>query len=176
MAASDPDLLVVGIDANADNLRHASRRAAGPQARGGLPNVVFGRLALEGAPGALGGLADRVTVLLPWGSLLGAVAGAEPDGLARLRGLCAPGAAIEVVVSEGDLGGRSPEDLRAGYATAGLEVGIREGGTAEVAALGTTWAKRLARSDPGRRFRRLSGVAVERPAAATPGTAPRRGS
>ena len=149
-----------GIDVNADNLRHASRRAAGLRARGGLPNLVYGRLALEEAPGTLEGLADRLTVLLPWGSLLGAVAGAEPDGLARLRGLCAPGAAIEVVVSEGDLGGRSPEDLRAGYATAGLEVGIREAGTAEVAALGTTWAKRLARSDPGRRFVRVTAQAA----------------
>jgi trans-aconitate methyltransferase len=95
LAAADPGLLVVGIDANADNLRTASRRAGASEARGGLPNLLFGRLALERAPGALEGLADRLSVLLPWGSLLRAAAGGEPEGLRRLRGLCAPGAELE---------------------------------------------------------------------------------
>src|SRR3954467_13039555 len=68
LAAADPDLLVVGVDANADNLRAVSRRAAAAPARGGLPNLVLGRLAMERAPGALEGLGDRVSVMLPWGS------------------------------------------------------------------------------------------------------------
>lgn len=123
---------MVGIDANADNLRTASRRAGASEARGGLPNLLFGRLALERAPGALEGLADRLSVLLPWGSLLRAAAGGEPEGLRRLRGLCAPGAELE--------------------------------------------AKRLTRSDPGRRFVRLAGTAVPAPEPATPGSAPRTGS
>ena len=107
-------------------------------------------------------------MLLPWGSLLQAVAGAEPDGLARLRGLCAPGAEVEVVVSEGDLDGRAPEELRRRYAAADLEIAVRVAAAAEVAALGTTWAKRLARSDPERRFRRLSGVVTAIPASMVP--------
>lgn len=86
---------MVGIDANADNLRTASQRAGASEARGSLPNLLFGRLALERAPGALEGLADRLSVLLPWGSLLRAAAGGEPEGLRRLRGLCAPGAELE---------------------------------------------------------------------------------
>ncbi len=97
-------------------------------------------------------------MLLPWGSLLRAVAGAEPDGLRRLRGLCAPGATLEVVVSEADLDGASPEALSEHYAEAGFAVAARPAGAAEAVVLGTTWAKRLARSDPGRRFLRLSGV------------------
>jgi 16S rRNA (adenine(1408)-N(1))-methyltransferase len=136
----------------------------------------LGRLALERAPGALEGLADRVSVLLPWGSLLRAVAGADPEGLHRLRGLCAPGATVEVVVSEADLDGASLEALAQLYAEAGLAMAARPAGAGEVAALGTTWAKRLARSDPGRRFVRLAGTAAPAPAAATPGSAPRRGS
>jgi hypothetical protein len=151
---------VVGVDANAANLRQVSRRAAAPPARGGLPNLRFGRLALERAPGALEGLAGRLTVLLPWGSLLAAVAAGERDGLARLRAICAPGAEVEIVVGEGDLDGFSPEALRARYADAGLELSVAPAAAAEVAALGTTWAKRLARSDPARRFWRLSGVSV----------------
>jgi 16S rRNA (adenine(1408)-N(1))-methyltransferase len=151
---------VVGVDANADNLRQASRRAAAAPARGGLPNLRFGRFALEAAPGALAGLAGRLTVLLPWGSLLRAVAAGEPDGLARLRAMCAPGAEVEIVVGEGDLDGFSPEALRARYADAGLAVSIAPAAAAEVVALGTTWAKRLACSDSTRRFWRLGGVAV----------------
>jgi hypothetical protein len=115
-------------------------------------------------------------VLLPWGSLLRAVAGAEPEGLHRLRGLCAPGAEVEIVVSEADLDGGGPRALAAGYAEAGLSVTARPAAADEVAALGTAWAKRLARSDPARCFVRLAATAVPLPAPATPGSAPRTGS
>jgi 16S rRNA (adenine(1408)-N(1))-methyltransferase len=165
---------VVGVDANADNLRRASRRAAAAPARGGLPNLLFGRLALEHAPGALAGLADRLSILLPWGSLLRAVAVGEPDGLGRLRALCAPDAEIEIVLGDDDLDGVPAEALPARYADAGLAVSAEPVGAAEVAALGTTWAKRLARPDPERRFWRLSGRAVAPPL--RPGSAPRTGS
>ena len=160
LAAADPGLLVVGVDANADNLRPASRRAAAAPARGGLPNLRFGRLALEEAPGALAGLAGRLTVLLPWGSLLAAVASGDREGLGRLRALCAPGAEVEIVVGEGDLDGLPPDALQARYAAAGLAVSVAPATAAAVEALGTTWAKRLARSDPARRFWRLGGVAA----------------
>jgi hypothetical protein len=131
---------------------------------------VLGRLALERAPGALEGLGDRVSVLLPWGSLLRAVAAGEAGGLGRLRAVCGPGARVEVVFGEGDLAAPSVGALEAAYAEAGLEVTARLAGAAEVAALGTTWARRLARSDPGRRFWRLEGAALR------PGSAPRTAS
>ena len=79
-------------------------------------------------------------------------------------------------MSEADLGGASPQALAERYAEAGLAVSARPAPAAEAAALGTTWAKRLARSDPGRRFVRLTGAAVAAPEPATPGSAPRRGS
>jgi hypothetical protein len=122
---------------------------------------VLGRLALERAPGVLEGLGDRVSVLLPWGSLLRAVAAGGPDGLRRLRAICAPGARLDVVFGEDDLAAASPATLEGAYAEAGLAVTARLAGAAEVAGLGTTWAKRLARSDPARRFWRLEGSAVE---------------
>lgn len=128
---------------------------------------MLGRLALERGPGALAGLGDRVSVLLPWGSLLRPVAAGEAEGLGRLAGLCAPGARVEVVFGEGDLAAPSAGALEAAYAEAGLAVTARLAGAAEVAALGTTWAKRLARSDPGRRFWWLEGAAIS-PATRTP--------
>ncbi len=154
MAAADPDLLVIAIDANADNLRRASRR--------GGTNLVLGRLALERAPGALAGLAGRLTVLHPWGSLREAVAGRGAEGLGRLRGMCAPGATIEVVMGLDDLDGTRPGALAGPYAAAGFTVAVEGVGAAEVEALGTTWGRRLARSDPARRFWRVRGAAAER--------------
>lgn len=134
---------------------------------------MLGRLALEAAPGELDGLADRLTVLHPWGSLLAAASGADPDGLRRLAGLCAPGAQVTIVLGGGELDGRGPQRVAYAYAAAGLDVDVREIGAAEVAGLGTAWGKRLARSDAERRFWRIAGLAAPVP---TPGSAPRRGS
>ena len=77
----------MGVDAAAEALREPSRRALPKPARGGMANVRFGVLALERAPGELAGLADTLTVLLPWGSLLAAVAGGDAIRLAGLAGL-----------------------------------------------------------------------------------------
>ncbi|HSJ74096.1 MAG TPA: hypothetical protein VK904_07240, partial [Miltoncostaeaceae bacterium] len=66
-----------------------------------------------------------MTVLLPWGSLLRTVAGGDPEGLRRLRALCAPGAELEIVVSDGDLDGAAPDALAERYAEAGLAVTAR---------------------------------------------------
>jgi hypothetical protein len=89
--------------------------------------------------------------------------------------MCAPGAEVDIVLGGDDLDGIPPDALAARYEAAGLAVWPRPASAAEVASLGTTWAKRLARSDPERRFRRLRGVAVER-SAIRPGSAPRTAS
>jgi 16S rRNA (adenine(1408)-N(1))-methyltransferase len=136
---------------------------------------LLGRLALERAPGELRGLADRLTVLLPWGSLLRAVTSGDEASLRRLRGLCAPGARVEIVVGDGDDGLPSPDGLPERYREAGFEVAAERVPAAEVAALGTTWAKRLAGSSPDRSFWRLSGVATAAQAT-RPGSAPRTAS
>ena len=70
IARGDACTLAIGVDADAAGLRDASRRAARPAHKGGLPNALF----LAGdASAALGLLADQVDELritLPWGSLL----------------------------------------------------------------------------------------------------------
>ena len=115
-------------------------------------------------------------MLLPWGSLLRAVAGDHEGSLRRLRGLCAPGAQVEIVVGDDDDGVPSPDGLAERYREAGFEVSAERLAAAEVAALGTTWAKRLARSDREHSFWRLSGVASTPAPAPTPGSAPRTAS
>lgn len=124
-------MFFVGLDAIADNLRDASRRAA--------PNSLFLRLALEDAPGELAGFADRLTVLFPWGSLLRAVAQAEPAGLSALRGICRTGADVRFVFElQSD-----PRLLERAYRDAALAVSGTALPIESARALPTTWAKKL---------------------------------
>ena len=147
MARAEPDVLVIGVDAVADNLRRASRRAD--------PNTLFGRPALAEAPGELAGLADRLTVLFPWGSLLEAVSGRDPAGLAALRGLCRPGAEVRFLFELG----MDPIELRRRHAAAGLDLLGRALSVEEARALPTTWAKKLGYSGRRRAFWEFRGPA-----------------
>jgi 16S rRNA (adenine(1408)-N(1))-methyltransferase len=115
----------------------ASRRAAAKPARGGLENVLFLQASLEALGMELNGLAARVTVNYPWGSLLRAVALPEPAMLARLAALAKPGGALDILVNmqplrDSALAARlgletaalahDPARLRGTYAGAGLAV------------------------------------------------------
>ena len=141
-------MLFVGVDAIADNLRDASRRAS--------PNSLFGRLALEDAPGELAGFADRLTVLFPWGSLLRAVFEPEMDGLARLRGICRPGADVRFILEVGS----DPRDLERRYLDAGLAMVGTPLPVETARALPTTWAKKLGFSGRPRTFCEFRGPAI----------------
>jgi 16S rRNA (adenine(1408)-N(1))-methyltransferase len=171
MAKAQPDVLVIGVDANGDNLRNASRRSRKKPSRGGLPNVLFGRLALEEAPGALAGFADRLTVLLPWGSLLAAVARPDLHALGRLAAVCRQDAQVRVIF--GYTGETDPattalkllhldeprvlDHLRHDYSEAGFAVRARHVPVDEVCALPTSWAKKLAYSGKRRVFIEIVG-------------------
>jgi len=94
-----PDLLCLGVDAEARNLKRYSTRALRKPARGGAPNVVFLLGAAEDLPGMLAGLATHVTVNLPWGSLLATVVNpASPDFL-KLRDLLKPDGLLEMLIA-----------------------------------------------------------------------------
>jgi 16S rRNA (adenine(1408)-N(1))-methyltransferase len=170
-----PDVLVVGVDANPENLREVSRRTLQKPSRGGVPNALFGRVALEGAPGALSTLADRLTVFLPWGTLLRAVARPDPDGLERLAAVCRKGAEVRIVFGYGRMTDPkafaldlpSLEDpaaldyLKHAYGRAGFAVVARHLPVAEVATLPTTWAKKLAYSGKRRAFVEIVGRCLQ---------------
>lgn len=70
----------MGVDASAAGLREFS----GGALRERLDNAVFVRAAVESLPRELAAAADRVTVVLPWGTLLAAVA---MPSVAVLRGI-----------------------------------------------------------------------------------------
>jgi 16S rRNA (adenine(1408)-N(1))-methyltransferase len=168
-AKLQPDVLVIGVDANGEGLRDAFRRAGLKPARGGTPNALFGRLSLEQAPGELVGLADALTVFFPWGSLLRAVALPEAEALARLRGLGKPAARVEIafgydpqaepgaVAELGLPSAPSPEALVRGYRAAGFSVSVRALDREALRSLPTTWAGKLAFSQRDRRFVQVTG-------------------
>jgi 16S rRNA (adenine(1408)-N(1))-methyltransferase len=156
-AAAEPDRLVVGVDASAAAMAEASRRAARRRDRGGLPNAVFVVAAAEALPAGLDGLADRVSVHFPWGSLLRGLLTADPVILGGLARAMRPGAALTVLVSAtdrdrgagvGPLGEAGLAGLAAAYAANGLAVtGVRPATVADVAASRSSWGRRLGAGD-----------------------------
>jgi 16S rRNA (adenine(1408)-N(1))-methyltransferase len=170
-ARAEPSRFFIGLDSNAENLIAASHRASRKPQRGGTANVLYVQAAAETPPAELEGLADALTVLLPWGSLLAAVAVPDVAVLAGLARMCRLGAALRVVFGyDASLetaivaGHRLPpltddhlRALAAGYAEAGFSIAARALSNRELAELGTTWAGRLAHGR-ARRFCELQGV------------------
>jgi 16S rRNA (adenine(1408)-N(1))-methyltransferase len=148
----------VGVDANAAGLRELSGRAF----RDRLGNLVYVRASVEALPAELAGAADQVTVVLPWGSLLAAVARPLADPLRRVRALCRPGGRLTIVLAPHvvrDAGesrrlGLPSLDARLlaatlpqAYAEAGFErVQVRSLDVGKTPQWRSTWMRRLARA------------------------------
>ena len=152
---------MVGIDPVAATMAEASRRAAGPVRKGGLPNARFVVAAAESLPCGLEGLADLVTVTLPWGSLLRGALALDPAAARGIASLVAPAGRVEMLVAPAARDGLAAEvDVEARLAGAldddwcalGLElVDARPATGAEIAATRSTWARRLALARGSRR-------------------------
>jgi 16S rRNA (adenine(1408)-N(1))-methyltransferase len=154
-ASAHPDRFVVGIDASPEAMREASRRAARPGSRGGLPNARFLVSAVDAFPAGLGGFADLVTVHFPWGSLRDAATGHDPAVSARIGSLVRPGGSLRLLLSAAERDGNSgihPELVATAYAALGMTlVECRRATLDDAAAVHSSWGKRLLRrSDPGR--------------------------
>ena len=154
-AAREPTTLVLGLDANASVMVEASRRAARPPRKGGLPNAGFILASAESPPSVLEASADRVTVLFPWGSLFRGVVGTDAVVAAGIAGLVARRGSLELMLAPAAQDGldgvpTSGEALAAAAAGAFLDHGFdvddaRTPTPAEVKATGSTWARRLDR-------------------------------
>jgi 16S rRNA (adenine(1408)-N(1))-methyltransferase len=138
---------VIGIDASEPSMRDAARRAA--RRKDGVPNAVFVVASVESLPGELRGVADRVTVQFPWGSLLRGILCGQGPVLANLASIAAPGAPLTILWSLvdrdraaiGSVPERPPADRFAGV---GLEVReLRPATPEDLAGTGSTWAKQL---------------------------------
>ena len=152
-AARQPSTLVLGMDASAPAMAEASRRAARHARKGGLPNAGFVVAAAEAPPVELVGLADALTVLFPWGSLLRGVLGRDEAVAAGLDSVVAPDGSIELLLapSARDRLDGLPTEIAAivdaaarTFEAFGFElVDGRRATTDEVRASGSTWARRL---------------------------------
>jgi 16S rRNA (adenine(1408)-N(1))-methyltransferase len=155
-AREDPSRFYVGLDAEPSALQEVSARALRKPAKGGLPNALFLRAAVEALPPDLSGVANEVHIHFPWGSLLHAVLTGDLAILHGIRGLCAPGALLEVVwaldfardraelARLGILTDLPEQDALDRYKEAGFDV--EEAGTLAESAwphLQTSWARRL---------------------------------
>jgi 16S rRNA (adenine(1408)-N(1))-methyltransferase len=153
VASACPDVLVIGVDADASSMAEASRRAARGGRKGGLDNALFVAAAAESLPDELSGVASGLTVHFPWGSLLRGLLTAEPAILSGLARMTRPGAAVTLMLSvtERDhVEGMDTFDddalTRLGryYAAYGLILTEGRPATAEeVAASHSSWARRL---------------------------------
>lgn len=152
-ARRDPASFFIGVDAAADNMREASDRAQRQSSRGGVANAIFVVAAAGELPGDLAAIADEVTVVLPWGSLLHGVLEADHDLYGRLRDLLKPNGTLEMLISVAvsDVGAGSidfDEDRAVGLA-ANLEglglraVDVRRAEQSDVDRLGSSWGRRL---------------------------------
>jgi 16S rRNA (adenine(1408)-N(1))-methyltransferase len=165
-APEHPDRFVIGVDPVAENLRELSAKAARRPERGGLPNVLFVVASVELLPDELRGVASEIFVTLPWGSLMRGIILAEPAVLHGIASLARDGAGVRIVLNARIFDDPVPADLRdlpevtpdyardtlaPAYAGHGVEVrSSRWMDADEVAAISTTWAKRLSHRAPPR--------------------------
>jgi 16S rRNA (adenine(1408)-N(1))-methyltransferase len=154
-AGRQPGTLALGLDANAAAMAEASRRAARAGRKGGLENARFVLGAAEAPPPELAASADLVTVTFPWGSLLRGCVGLDPVVAAGVAGLVGADGSLELLLAPADRDGldglpTSAEALVVAAARAfechGFDVAEARAATpAEIAASGSTWARRLRR-------------------------------
>ena len=94
-ASANPGVFTIGVDACRENLASASRKAP--------PNALFLIANALALPEELGGLAARLTIHFPWGSLLEGLLRADPGLLRGLSAVACPGARLDVLLNAGAL-------------------------------------------------------------------------
>jgi len=165
-ALEHPQRLVIGIDPVRENLRELSARAARKPDRGGAANALFVVASIEQPPPELRGIAHEIFVTLPWGSLMRGIIVADDAVLAAIASMAREGAALRIVLNTRIFDDPVPVEVRElpevtpdyvrdvlspAYARHGIEItAARWMEAEEVAAIGTTWGKRLSHRHPPR--------------------------
>ena len=126
-------------------------------------NALYLQAAVEELPHELDGIADRLHINFPWGSLLKGVATGDDLVLKNLRRLCKPGARLEVIIvvdperDQSELKRLELPELSAKYLKSELALRYESNGfeVVDCARLSSsnwpeiksTWAKRLQHND-----------------------------
>jgi 16S rRNA (adenine(1408)-N(1))-methyltransferase len=162
--AAHPERFVVGVDPVPENLRELSAKAARKPERGGLANVLYVAASIEHVPAELCGAGNEIFVTLPWGSLMRGIILGDDAVLSGLTSMARAGARLRIVLNTRifddpvpldvrDLPDVTPDYVRQTLAPAFARHGIvvtktRFMDADEVAAIETTWAKRLSHLRP----------------------------
>lgn len=176
LASDDPARLVIGIDSLEEPMGEIAAKAARKPAKGGRPNLLLVRAAIEALPAELECVADEVSVQLPWGSLLEGIVLSRDDVLGGLAALCRPGARVMVTLNGEIWLDSTParyehlpvptpeyvaDVIAAGMARVGIRLdAARYSSPAEAKELATTWARRLGHGRPHPSFVQFEGVRV----------------
>jgi 16S rRNA (adenine(1408)-N(1))-methyltransferase len=163
-ARRDRQCLYVAVDPDAETLAEYAFRASRKPARGGAENAHFVVAAVEALPPELQGLAARVRINFPWGSLLRGLLQPDPTLLMAVASLLGPDGVLEIVMSydpEHDpnaFAGEALPLLDAAYLEATLLPAYAAYGLAcsecrrltrdEALALPSTWGRRLLHARP----------------------------
>ena len=175
-ARENPRKFYIGIDANTRPLEKISEKVHRKPSKGGLPNVLFLRAAIEDLPEELNGVADEIHVHFPWGSLLGGLLGGDGRVLIAIRRLCAVNALLELVMGLDPQRDRTelsrlaiaeftPAQIRSRLAQPYLNAGFEITEVGELLPsdwphIHSTWAKRLAQN-PNRSLTYLIARAIK---------------
>jgi 16S rRNA (adenine(1408)-N(1))-methyltransferase len=163
-ARYDSNSLYIAVDPDAAALGEYAYRAARKPERGGITNAIFVVAAVEQLPRELDGLAERVRINFPWGSLLRALLAPDPPVLRSIASLLRPGGTAEIVLSYDpghdtgafagdalpplDHAGTETELIPA-YETAGLPIShYRRLTQDEALAIPSSWGRRLLHARP----------------------------
>ncbi|MCL5057248.1 MAG: hypothetical protein M1130_04475 [Actinobacteria bacterium] len=159
MAREQPRNLFIGIDAAAENMMEYSSRAVKKPPKGGASNAVYISAGAEDLPAEMSGLADKIYVILPWGSLLEGIVKGSGEILGGIAGAARPGAALELFFTyshlheEGEIGRRELPALSLEYIENTMTLLYREKGillgekeiitNEELRRYETHWARKL---------------------------------
>jgi 16S rRNA (adenine(1408)-N(1))-methyltransferase len=165
-AVTHPDRLVVAIDPVRETMRELSAKGARKPDRGGAPNALYVVAGIEHPPEELRHAADEIVVTLPWGSLMRGIVLGDETVLGGIASLARPGATLRIVLNlrifddpvpldVRDLPDVTPnyvrETLTPAFARHGIAItATRAMEPEEVAAIETTWAKKLSHRAPPR--------------------------
>jgi len=167
------------VDANARPLKKISEKIHRQPKRGGARNALFVQAAVEALPKELEGLAAKVQVQFPWGSLLHSVATGEYEILRNLRRICCDNAWLEIIIGwdptkdHTELKRLCLPDLSLKYFSAELLPRYRSAGFETIRlgmlspsnwpSLYSSWAQRL-RQNPARVLIHMLAQAMDMPA------------
>lgn len=165
-AGAHPERFVIALDPVRENMREWSAKAGRKTGKGGLANVLFVVASMEAPPEELRGVADEIFVTLPWGSLMRGIILGDDVVLGGIASLGRAGAAVRIVLNTRIFDDPVPLDVRElpevtpAYVSETLGPAFERNGlhgvqsrwmdADEVAAIGTTWGKRLSHRSPPR--------------------------